>query len=117
MRASTRMASLAGLAFGCVWVLSGCKTAQPGAKNYAGTVTGPVAAEPARVTAAARETVEELTLNSIFSEVSTIDGMVTARTARDKQVDIDIKQDGENVSRVCIRVGDWGDETLSLQIL
>ena len=95
----------------------GCKTTDPGVRNYAGTVSGVVTAEPERVTAAARQTVEDLKFNSIFSEVSVVDGVVTARTARDNKVDIDIKKEGEGVSRVHIRIGEWGDESLSMQIL
>jgi len=117
MRFTRQLTATIAAAFVLASAMLGCKTTDPGVKNYAGTVSGLVSAEPERVTAAARQAVEELKFNSVFSEVSVIDGMLTTRTARDKKVDIDIKQEGAGVSRVHIRVGEWGDETLSLQML
>jgi hypothetical protein len=116
MRGLRHIGALAAVVLGMVMV-TGCKTAEPGVKNYAGTVCGVVHATPERVTAAARETLEELKLNSIFSEATRIDGKVMARTARDKTVDIEITTAPEESSKVQIRVAEFGDEELSLQIL
>ena len=98
-------------------LLSGCKTDKSGVRNYAGYVVGYVPAPPAEVTDAARETLEELDLQMIFAESTKVDGRVTAMTAREKKVGIDISETDDGLSKICIRVGDFGDETLSLEIL
>jgi len=41
---------------------------------------------------------------------------VTAKTAGDKDVKITIKKEGQNTSRIWIRVGVFGDQALSRQI-
>ena len=46
-----------------------------------------------------------------------IDGVVTAKNAKDDTITITIEQAGDNVSKVSIRVGKTGDEAVSKQIL
>jgi hypothetical protein len=98
-------------------LLGGCKTGKPGVRNYAGYVVGYVPAPPAQVTDAARETLEELDLQMIFAESTKVDGKVTAMTAREKKVDIDISETHDGLSKVCVRIGDFGNEDLSTEIL
>lgn len=116
MHTSRRISMLLAVALSLAF-LAACKTSEPGVKNYVGTIRGVVAAKPDRVTAAARETLDELKLHSLFSESTRIDGKVMARTARDKKVEIDITRATDTSSNVSIRVGDLGDQELSLQIL
>jgi hypothetical protein len=97
--------------------LGGCKTDKPGVKNYGGYVVGYVPAPPAQVTDAARETLEELDLQMIFAESTKVDGKVTAMTAREKKVDVDVSETDDGLSKVCVRVGEFGDESLSVEIL
>jgi hypothetical protein len=97
--------------------LGGCKTDKPGVRNYAGYVVGYVPAPPAQVTDAARETLEDLDLQMIFAESTKVDGKVTAMTAREKKVDIDVSETDDGLSKVCVRIGEFGDEDLSVEIL
>ncbi|MCE9592150.1 MAG: DUF3568 domain-containing protein [Planctomycetes bacterium] len=97
--------------------MTGCETSQAGVSNVAGTVNSVVGASPDKVAAAAKATLEDLKLASISASSTKVDGKVTAKTAQDRVVTIKIATAGENVSEVDIRVGDFGDEGLSMQIL
>ena len=69
-----------------------------------------------KTTRAARKTAENMKLMDIASSHSDVDGKVTARTADDSVVTINVEQAGDNVSKVSIRVGTAGDENISKQI-
>jgi hypothetical protein len=71
------------------------------------------------VTTAAYKACEDLKLSNINSGSggSTVDGEVTATTAQGENVTIDIKQNGDNVSKVTIRVGAAGDDAVSQQLV
>ncbi len=97
--------------------LTACSTGHVGVKNYAGTVVTYIDATPEQITNAAVNTIRELKLTLISSSWSTLDGEVVARTAQDKKVDIEIKGVGQNISKIEIRVGVWGDEAMSVRIL
>lgn len=97
--------------------LTACETSQPGVKNKLIHVSATVDGNPDKVTAAAKETLEDMRLVDISAQSTRIDGYVTARTAQDRPVTINVTQAGENVSNVTVRVGHFGDEALSLRIL
>ncbi len=98
-------------------LLAACSTGQPGVTNEVGCVVTRVAANTTDTTAAARKAVESLKLTSVTSQATAVDGIVTARTAQGDDVKISIDRDGDNVSKVSIRVGTWGDESTSLSII
>jgi Protein of unknown function (DUF3568) len=98
-------------------LLAACSTGQPGVTNEVGCVVTRVAANTTDATAAARKAVESLKLTSVTSQATAVDGIVTARTAQGDDVKISIDRDGDNVSKVSIRVGTWGDEATSLSIV
>ena len=98
-------------------VLGGCETSRAGVKDTAGRYSTMVNAAPDKATAAAKQAVEDLKLADITSTATKVDGKVTARTAGNDQVNIEIEQAGDNVSEVSVRVGVTGDESLSMQIL
>lgn len=98
-------------------LMAACSTGQPGVTNKVGYVVTRVAANTTDATAAARKAVESLKLTSVTSQATSIDGIVTARTAQGDDVTISIDREGDDVSKVSIRVGTWGDEATSLSII
>jgi uncharacterized protein DUF3568 len=96
---------------------AGCSTDQPGATDTLGTYSTHVDATPDKATTAASKACEDLKLDNIASNATSVDGKVTARTAEGQDVVINIEQDGANVSKVSIRVGATGDEAVSKQLV
>ena len=101
---------------------SGCLVAAAGAG--AGTVAyirgdsdATVAAGPEAVTEAAEAAVAEMKLTVVSSTASTVDGKVVARTANDAKLVVVVKSTGNDVSKVSVRVGNFGDEGLQQQVL
>ena len=97
--------------------IGACKTSQPGVKRIGSTFNKPFPANPEQVTEAAKAAVDELKLILISSESTEMDGKIVARTAQDRRVDITIEKEAEDVSRVHVRVGFFGDEDVSMTIL
>ncbi len=98
-------------------LVGGCKTNEEGVTNRVGTIKATLAANPAAVTEAAKQVLEDLDLVIINASSTAIDGRVVARTAQDVKVRVDSERVGDNVSEVFIRVGTLGDTDLSLTIL
>jgi hypothetical protein len=98
-------------------LFAGCETSRSGVTNTAGTYDAVVMGDTVEATKAAAEVMEDMKF-TITENVSTkVDGVVKARTARDVPVVINITSAGEDLSKVSIRVGDFGDESMSLMIL
>jgi uncharacterized protein DUF3568 len=97
--------------------LSGCSTSQPGTTDTLGTYSTSVAATPDKVTEAANKACGDLNLLDVNSTGTSVDGKVTARTAQGQDIDIEIAQAGDGVSKVSIRVGATGDESISKQLV
>ena len=76
-----------------------------------------VTADPVTVTSAAKTVAEELQLKVESSVSSGLDGKVIARTAKNTKLIVDIKTAGENLSRVTVRAGGFGDKTAQKQVL
>jgi hypothetical protein len=66
---------------------------------------------------ATQNAVRELEFAPVNERKSGVDASVLARTALDKRVEIVLKKIGPNTTHVSIRVGVFGDETLSLAVL
>lgn len=58
-----------------------------------------------------------MNITQTASQVDNLNAEITGRTQGDKKVTVKIKQSGENVSQVNIRVGFWGDESESRAIM
>ncbi len=95
-----------------VWV-AGCQTA----RQVTGTQFTHFSAEPDRVVDAAKSAMEELDLQMITSTSSKLDGQIEAKTAQGKSVSVTVNREAEGVSKVSIKVGVLGDETISHAIL
>jgi hypothetical protein len=96
---------------------SGCSTEQPGATDTLGTYSVNVDSTPDKVTDAANKACQDLKLSDINSNGSKVDGRVVARTAQGDDVTINIEQAGDNVSKVSVRVGSTGDQSISKQLV
>jgi hypothetical protein len=95
----------------------GCSTEKPGATYTLGSYTVSVDGAPDKVTTAAYKAAGDLKLININQSGTAVDGKVTAQTAQNANVTIDITPAGEKVSKVSIRVGETGDEALSSQLV
>jgi hypothetical protein len=117
MKAASFIFAIFGLSL--FLIQAGCQTDESGATNTLGFYTTNVDARPDKVTTAAYKACEDLKLSNINSGSggSTVDGEVTATTAQGTNVTIDIKQAGDNVSKVTIHVGATGDDTISQQLV
>src|SRR5277367_5335645 len=95
----------------------GCATEKPGATYTLGSYSVGVDGAPDKVTTAAYKAAGDLKLININQSGTAVDGKVTAQTAQNANVTIDITPAGEKVSKVSIRVGETGDEALSSQLV
>ena len=100
-----------------VAAIGGCKTDQMGVTNTLGSYTTNVDAAPEKTTKAAKKALEELNFVAISVTSTKVDGRVTAKTAQDTDITVSIEQAGDNVSKVCVRVGTGGDPAVSTQII
>jgi hypothetical protein len=97
--------------------LSGCATDEPGASDTLGTYSTNIDSSPDKVTDAANKACSDLKLTNIVSTGTKVDGKVTAKTAAGDDVTIDITQSGDGVSKMSIRVGATGDQSISKQLV
>ena len=97
--------------------LTGCATDTPGATDTLGYYSTSVDAAPDTVTTAAQKAAADLKLSDIVGNSTKVDGQVTARNAQGTAVTINIKQAGDNVSKVTIHIGATGDEAFSKQLI
>ena len=116
MKTSILTVSIIGLGV-TMAVLPACQTASPGVKNVAGTYSVMLDGTPDKVTKAAQKAAEDLKLANINATSTKVDGKVTATTAQNTDVMINIEQAGDNVSRVSVRVGASGDGDISQQLI
>ena len=68
------------------------------------------------VYSAALEAVDQLQLSLISNSQDGLTATVIARDAEDKKITIKMKSEGEQTTKLSIRVGTFGDETKSQQI-
>jgi hypothetical protein len=109
---SSFLLSLLLAASGCVAIVAG--GAGAGTMAYLrGELQGSVAADIGRTQRAAEQVVSAKGLVQVSAESDDLSGEIVARTADDKQVRIALKRSSDRVTEVRIRVGTFGDETLS----
>jgi hypothetical protein len=111
------------LAFGAMTIglgllaAGGCSTNTPGVTDTAGRFDMLIDAPPATVARAADSVIENYKFPIESFTFSKADGHLLAHTAQGTEVQLWINQQGDNVSKIEIRVGLTGDEALSQQIL
>ena len=105
---------------------SGCFLVAVGAAGAAGagtvvyirgeldaSVTGTVDA----VDKAANQALQQMQFAKINEGKSTVDAAITARTGQHKKIEIKLDRTADNLTRVRIRVGTFGDESISRLLL
>jgi hypothetical protein len=107
---------LAASLSGCVAVVAGAAGA--GAVAYArGRLDAPLEADYDRAVRAANQAIKQLEFAKVSEKKDALEAILVARTAADRKVDIKVFKVSDQTSKVQIRVGFFGDETLSLTIL
>jgi len=112
------IAILAGLP-----VLSGCLVLAVGAAGAGGAfyLTGDLKANldatPKQIIAATKQAFQEMDFTTISASASEVDGKAVARTSADKKVTVIVKFETVKVSKLSIRVGTFGEESLSRMVL
>ena len=114
------------LVFASLVLCSGCTMLAVGAAGAAsgtgvaymmGAVKTTVTDPPDAVAKAAQQAFDGLEITEISAQVSKLDAKVIGRSATDKKIVVTVKREGEGISHVAIRVGLFGDESISHQIL
>lgn len=122
---SVRLAAilLAGAMLGNLVATSGCVAVAAGAGAGAavayvrGDLDTTLNAGFERSLRATNAAVAALQFAKVSEKKDALQAIVIARNAADKKIEIRVEQSGENLAKVKIRVGVFGDETLSLAIL
>ena len=66
---------------------------------------------------AANQAVQQLQFAKVSEKKDALEGTIIARNADDKKIEIRLENAGAEVAKVSIRVGTFGNETLSLTVL
>lgn len=107
--------SAAGLT-GCVAVVA-AGAAGTGVAWYRGQLEASLDHNIEAVFAASQKALNQLEFANISNKKSTVDAQLVSRTALDKKVEITLQKVTDRSTKVIIRVGVFGDETLSMSIL
>lgn len=95
--------------------LVGCSSPQTGVKTSWGKLHAYLDAMPPQVIAAAQQVAKDMELTVESAQATQLDGRLVARTARDTSIKVNVERYGDNISAISIKVGTWGDESLSLE--
>lgn len=101
---------------GCVAVVA-AGAAGTGVAWYSGRLEANLDHNLDAVFAAAQKSLDQLEFANISNKRSRVDARLVSRTALDKKVEITLEKMTDRSTKVIIRVGIFGDETLSMSIL
>jgi hypothetical protein len=101
---------------GCVAVVA-AGAAGTGVAWYSGRLEANLDQNIEVVFAASQKALTQLEFANISNKKSTVDAQLVSRTALDKKVEITLQKVTDRSTKVMIRVGVFGDETLSMSIL
>lgn len=104
------------LSTGCVAVVAGAG-AGAAVAYVRGDLDATVNASMEKAVKAANAALGDLKFAKVSENKDALQAILVARTAADKRVEIRVEKIGDSVAKVKIRVGVFGDETLSLAIL
>lgn len=107
--------SAAGLT-GCVAVVA-AGAAGTGVAWYRGRLEANLDQNIEAVFAASQKALAQLEFANISDKKSAVDAEIVSRTALDKKVEITLQKVTDRSTKVMIRVGVFGDETLSMSIM
>ena len=113
------LVSLSTILNGCgLIILGGAAAAGAGTVLY---VKGELKASEAvpldKAYAASEKAIEDLGFYVVENKKDQLEGKITARTATDKKVTVKVERVNNELTDIKIRVGTFGDEPLSRQIL
>lgn len=101
---------------GCIAVAAGAAGA--GAVAYIrGELDASVGNSYESVVRASNRAIEQLEFAAIGTRRDALSAKLTARTAQDKKIEIVVTKVGNDLTRIQIRVGVFGDEVVSMTIL
>jgi len=99
---------------GCVAaVVGGAAGAGAGAVYYMGELKADVNAKPIAIAQATKQAFNALSVQTEEFQQTDLDAKITGHTANDEKITVTVKRITETVSELEIRVGFFGDETLS----
>lgn len=101
---------------GCVAVVA-AGAAGTGVAWYSGRLEANLDHDLDTVFAASQKALTRLEFANISNKTSRVDARLVSRTALDKKVEITLQKVTDRSTKVMIRVGVFGDETLSMSIL
>lgn len=101
---------------GCVAVVA-AGAAGTGVAWYSGRLEANLDHDLDTVFAASQKALTRLEFANISHKTSRVDARLVSRTALDKKVEITLQKVTDRSTKVMIRVGVFGDETLSMSIL
>ena len=114
------LAGALALTAGCVAVAVGAAVGAAGVAGYAyvkGELKGTEAASLDRTWAAAQAALKDLQYSVVSQRKDAQQAELDARTAKDTKVTVQLKGLSDTTTEVRIRVGTFGDKTLSMNIL
>ena len=101
---------------GCVAVVA-AGAAGTGVAWYSGRLEANLDQNIEAVFAASQKALNQLEFANISNKKSSVDAQLVSRTALDKKVEITLQKVTDRSTKVMIRVGVFGDETLSMSIM
>lgn len=101
---------------GCVAVVA-ATAAGTGVAWYNGRLDASFDHDLDAVFAASQKALAQLEFANISNKKSSVDAQLVSRTALDKKVEITLQKVTDNSTKVMIRVGTFGDQTLSMSIM
>jgi N-acetylglutamate synthase/N-acetylornithine aminotransferase len=101
---------------GCFLAVAAAGTGA-GVAYVRGDTDAVVSALPQEVAAASEAAAKEMNLTVTSNNSSRLDARVVARTASDTPVVVSVKAEGPEASRVSIRVGRFGDDSMQATML
>ena len=110
-------ALLLGLMPGCIAVVAGAAGAGSAVAYTTGELDAELPAGLEKTRGATREAIHGLGFALVSERADSLSAVFICRTAVDKRVRIELERVGDGITKVEIRVGVFGDETVSLGTL
>ena len=98
---------------GCALLVVGAAAGAGGMAYVRGALEARVNAQPPAVAQATENAFKSLGIVKISGAASALDAEILGRTATDKKVKVVVKGEGAGTSKLTIRIGTFGDETMS----
>ena len=106
----------AGFGSGCLALLIGAGAGVAGTAYYNGKLTSTIDAKPKEIQLAAEAAFKELGIKLVSSASDSLTAKVTGNTAENSTVTVTAELEKNGQSKLGIRVGAFGDKTLSEKI-